>query len=175
IMGAGTTRRQELANDESREAPSVGELLVLRNVTLGRSLAGLSLEVAAGEVVGVAGVDGNGQRELVSVVVDDVRPDSGQIATDAKIATVREDRQTEGLVLDASVRDNLVLGEHAAFAFGGPLGLIDARALETEARARLERSGAPPDLDRDVRTLSGGNQQRIVVERALARRAPLLV
>jgi simple sugar transport system ATP-binding protein len=72
------------------------------------------------------------------------------------------------------VRDNLVLGELERFR--ARLGLLDLGALEREAKARLDRSGvSPPDLDRPARTLSGGNQQKIVVTRALARSAKVLV
>ncbi|HEX4448977.1 MAG TPA: heme ABC transporter ATP-binding protein, partial [Polyangiaceae bacterium] len=80
---------------------------------------------------------------------------------------VHEDREADGLVLDASVRDNLVLGELGTFSRAG---VIDRHALETEAKARLERSGiVPQDLDLPVRALSGGNRQKVVVARALAR------
>jgi simple sugar transport system ATP-binding protein len=147
--------------------------LDVRNVKLGRALDGLSLAVRAGEIVGVAGVEGNGQRELVSVLAGDVAPDEGEIVGGGTtVAVVRDDRQTEGLVLDATLRDNIVLGELGRFT---RWGVIDLAALEAEARKRLERSGAPTDPDRLARTLSGGNQQKIVVERALARSARVVV
>jgi general nucleoside transport system ATP-binding protein len=120
----------------------------------------------AGEIVGVAGVEGNGQRELVGVLAGEIVPDAGKVTGEA-VSVIREDRQSEGLVLDATLRDNVVLGELAAFSRA--LGVLDLGALETEARERLARSGAPADLNRAARTLSGGNQQKIVVARALAR------
>ena len=141
-------------------------VLALEGVSLGRALADVSFAVHAGEIVGVAGVEGNGQRELVAVLARDSAPDRGEVKG-AMPAVIREDRQLEGLVLDATLRDNLVLGELAAFA--GKLGLLDLDALESEARARMTRSGADAGLDRAARTLSGGNQQKIVVARALAR------
>jgi simple sugar transport system ATP-binding protein len=116
--------------------------------------------------VGVAGVDGNGQRELVRVLAGLDRLDSGDLRSDG-VAVVHDDRGVEGLVLGASVRDNLVLGELAAFTRSG---IVDRRALDREASTRLERAGIEPrDLDIPARALSGGNQQKIVVARALAR------
>jgi simple sugar transport system ATP-binding protein len=80
---------------------------------------------------------------------------------------VHEDRHAEGLVLDADVRDNLVLGELEQFT---RRGWVDAPSLEKEARSRLERARVvPADLDLPARALSGGNQQKVVVSRAVAR------
>ena len=141
-------------------------VLALEGVSLGRALEDVSFALRAGEIVGVAGVEGNGQRELVAVLARDSVPDRGKVKG-ALPAVIREDRQLEGLVLDATLRDNLVLGELGSFA--GVLGLLDLDALEAEAGTRLTRSGANADLDRAARTLSGGNQQKIVVARALAR------
>ena len=141
-------------------------VLALEGVSLGRALADVSFAVHAGEIVGVAGVEGNGQRELVAVLARDSTPDRGEVKG-AMPAVIREDRQLEGLVLGATLRDNLVLGELGSFA--GKLGLLDLEALESEARTRMARSGADADIDRAARTLSGGNQQKIVVARALAR------
>jgi len=126
----------------------------------------VSFEVGEGEIVGVAGVEGNGQREIVEVLAGAVAPDEGSVEGGER-AVVWEDRQSEGLVLDATLRDNLVLGELGRFA--GVAGLLDLRALEAEAAKRLAASGAEAELDRTARSLSGGNQQKIVIARALAR------
>ena len=166
IMGAGRAEPRA-ANASARvasEPPDV--VLELKGVSLGRALHDVSLELHAGEIVGVAGVEGNGQRELVALLARDCEPDRGEVVGPAP-AVIREDRQVEGLVLDASLRDNVVLGELGAFS--GALGLLDLRALEAEAGTRLARSGASADADRAARTLSGGNQQKIVIARALAR------
>jgi ABC-type uncharacterized transport system ATPase subunit len=153
------------AEDLAADGPA-DVVLALEGVSLGRALDDVSLTVHAGEIVGVAGVEGNGQRELVAVLARDSAPDRGNV-TGAVPAVIREDRQLEGLVLDATLRDNLVLGELGSFS--GKLGLLDLGALEAEARTRMTRSGADADIDRAARTLSGGNQQKIVVARALAR------
>ncbi len=121
----------------------------------------------AGEVVGVAGVEGNGQRELVRALARLERVDGGTIEPAATaISVVHEDRHQEGLVLDASVRDNVLLGELGRFARHG---LLDRAAIDAEAGARVDRAHAPRDLDAPARALSGGNQQKLVVARAIAR------
>jgi len=161
IMGEGPPPRLE------RRARQLGEVqLELRDVRRGRALRGVTLRVRAGEIVGVAGVEGNGQRELVRVLAG-LEPVDGGVVQAGPVAVVHEDRHAEGLVLAASVRDNLVLGELARFA---RLGMVDGAALEREARGRLERARVvPPDLDAPAAALSGGNQQKIVVARAVAR------
>ncbi len=165
---------------ESSEADAV---LLMKDVHVGRGLAGAALTVRAGEIVGVAGIEGNGQKELVALLAGDVAPSRGTLVV-GRTAVIREDRQVEGLVLDASLRDNVMLGELDRFT---RWGILDMTSLEREARARVERSGAlrsvtdegasaaALDLDRTARTLSGGNQQKIVVARALARDAKLVV
>ncbi|AKV02147.1 Nucleoside ABC transporter, ATP-binding protein [Labilithrix luteola] len=163
IMGAGRAgaRSTRSAVQVASEAPVV---LDVKNVRAG-PLDDVSLTVRAGEIVGIAGVEGNGQRELLELVAGDFEPVGGAIEH-GRVAVIREDRQTEGLVLDASLRDNLVLGELGSFTRRA--GLLDLEAIEKEASARLARSGANAGLDREARTLSGGNQQKIVVARALA-------
>jgi simple sugar transport system ATP-binding protein len=150
-----------------RRARDLGEVrLEMRDVRLGRALRGVTLRVRAGEIVGVAGVEGNGQRELVRVLSGLAAAESGTVSA-GPIAFVHEDRHAEGLVLAASVRDNLVLGELARFT---RFGVVDAAALEREASVRLDRARVvPPDLDAPARALSGGNQQKIAVARAVSR------
>ena len=174
ILGAvASTRRarEERESADGAEPISGKPVLVMRDVHVGRGLVDVSLTIRAGEIVGVAGVSGNGQEELVSALAGDVPEARGSIVAE-RTALIREDRQTEGLVLEASLRDNVVLGELGRFS---RWGMLDIGALEREARARIERSGAPNDLDRHANTLSGGNQQKIVVARALARDARLIV
>jgi simple sugar transport system ATP-binding protein len=156
----------------------------MKDVHLGRGLVSASLTLHAGEIVGIAGVSGNGQRQLVDLLAGDVQPTSGSLVI-GKTAIVREDRQGEGLVLDASLRDNVLLGEFDRFSHWG---VLDTGALEREARARVLRSGALASvagrsaeelsaaaIDRPARSLSGGNQQKLVVIRALARDAKVIV
>lgn len=187
IMGAEARRGDAPARD-SEPAPLAAEpVLVMTDVDVDRGLRSASISVRAGEIVGIAGVEGNGQKELVALLAGDAAPTRGTLVA-SPTAVIREDRQSEGLVLDASLRDNLLLGELAKHA---RWGMLDLGSLEAEARKRLEVSGAvrsvsavsdgaaprdaSRDLDRAARTLSGGNQQKIVVARALARDAKLIV
>jgi ABC-type uncharacterized transport system ATPase subunit len=134
----------------------------------GRALRGVDLTVRAGEIVGIAGVEGNGQTELVRILAGLDSPETGEVETGGA-SVVHEDRLEDGLVLDAPLRENLVLGELSRFA---TFDVVDDKALDGEARARLDASHAvPADLDAIARALSGGNQQKIVMARAIARTA----
>ncbi len=168
------------ARDEA--APPVLDVEDLRLVDAGgrTRLDGVSFTVRSGEIVGVAGVEGNGQRELVralaglepraagTVLVAGRALDRDGVSLPARsrrahLAVVLEDRHAEGLLLDATVADNLVLGD-----VGDPRdGPLDERAMVARRIARFHVD--PPDPARLARELSGGNQQKIVVARALDR------
>jgi ABC-type uncharacterized transport system ATPase subunit len=164
IMGAEPPAPVDKRGWRARGEPVV----VVKGLRVGRVLRGVSFESRAGEIVGIAGVEGNGQRELVRALAG-LEPYEGVVTPgpDA-FAVVHEDRHQEGLVLDAPVRDNVMLGELRRFSRWG-WGAIDRRALDAEVVARLERAQAPRDLDAPARALSGGNQQKLVVVRAIAR------
>lgn len=138
-------------------------------------LADVSLQVHAGEIVGIAGVEGNGQHELIEVLARirrravprrELADASRERIEGGPCVVVHADRQTDGLVLDATLRDNLVLGELGAFCHAGWIdqGKLDAAVSTRFAHARVQSS-----LDAPARSLSGGNQQRIVLARAFAR------
>lgn len=150
--------------------PAGDDVLVLEDVTHEPHLRGVSLRVRAGEIVGVCGVEGSGQDELAHAIAGIERA-HGRVSTPGSTqapAVVHADRQREGLVLDATVADNALLGELGSGVSRG--WLVDRRAVREEARARVRRAGVEPaDLDAPVRALSGGNQQKLVVERACAR------
>jgi simple sugar transport system ATP-binding protein len=148
--------------------------LALADASGRRVLDGVDLAVKAGEIVGVAGVEGNGQRELVRALAGMEPHAEGRVAVAGKdlagarvrarrpvLGVVHEDRHEEGLLLDATVGDNLVLGD-----LGDP-GALDEPAVIAR---RIERFGVvPADAARLAGELSGGNQQKIVIARALDR------
>jgi simple sugar transport system ATP-binding protein len=136
----------------------------------------LDLAVRGGEVLGVAGVEGNGQTELVRVLAglmpaDGVMRLGGEVLAggparrrDQGLVVVHEDRHRDELVLGATVADNLVLGD---------LGCVRERRAVRERFARF--AVQPPDPGRLAGELSGGNQQKVVMARALDRTIAALV
>jgi general nucleoside transport system ATP-binding protein len=154
-------------------------VLELANVTVGSELRGVSLSVRAGELVGIAGVDGNGQRELAHAIAGlanhagtvtlrgrDVSHDSPRRRLAAGLAHIPEDRHTGGLVLDASVAENLSLGRAD---ITGRFRINRAR-VEAFAREQIAALDVRPAMPNALaRSLSGGNQQKIVIARELSR------
>jgi simple sugar transport system ATP-binding protein len=149
----------------------------------------VTLAVAAGEVVGVAGVEGNGQEELALALAGVVRPAAGTITLDGKdvarlgvrarraagLAYIPADRHGRGLALEQTVAENLLLGDRARYARAGGLW-IDRRKLVADARAIVEQLDVrPPHPHARVGGMSGGNQQKIVVGRALLTRPRAIV
>ena len=149
----------------------------------------VSLTVREGEVFGIAGVDGNGQSELVESVTGLRTPDAGRVVFGGEdvtdwprgrriregMAFVPEDRQERGLVMDFDLVDNGVLGSQhdAPYANGGRL---DWDEIEDHAADIVDAYDVrPPDVRADAEALSGGNQQKFVVGREFARDPSLLV
>jgi general nucleoside transport system ATP-binding protein len=146
----------------------------------------VSFSVAPGEILGIAGVEGNGQTELVEAIAG-LRPVvSGQVMLvgpdgaprDVTRASVREradfglshipeDRHARGLVLDFSVADNLIVGLHHHFSRG--IRLDRERIAENARRKVAEFDIRPPDPVLPARALSGGNQQKVVIAREMGR------
>jgi simple sugar transport system ATP-binding protein len=148
----------------------------------------VTLDVRAGEVLGIAGVEGNGQRELVEVVTGQRDPTRGAVHVgdgtritstrdfvDHGGAHVAEDRHHDAIALDATLFDNLALRHHARAPFQrfGFLSLRRLRALAHEIVARYDVR--TPGLGVVMRQLSGGNQQKAVIGRELYDQPALLV
>jgi simple sugar transport system ATP-binding protein len=145
-------------------------------------LGPIDLVVRAGEIVGVAGVAGNGQGELADVVAGLEPATAGRIAVDGREVTrssvtarraaglcyIPEDRYRRGLAPDASIRDNLVAGRHAGKP-GERRVLLDLAGIRRRCERVVPAFRIPArDLSAAVRTLSGGNAQRVVLGRELA-------
>ena len=131
--------------------------------------------VRAGEVVGIAAVEGNGQRELLRAIAGLARPASGRIAVEAPVALIPEDRTSEALIGDFSLAENLVLSQgQSAPWIRGPW--IDWAKAQHRTRELIEQFGVRASgSETAARGLSGGNQQRMVVASALERRPAVLV
>ncbi|KIT14924.1 sugar ABC transporter ATP-binding protein [Jannaschia aquimarina] len=167
--------------------PSASDLLKVENLTKDGAFRDVSLTLRAGEVLGVAGLLGSGRTSLAKALFGLATPDSGRVTLDgtdvplgdpiaaagAGIGYVPEDRLTEGLFLEQSIARNIAVGRLEAHASGGVLNLRD---LWEEAAEWLKRlSVKAPDPQAPVRSLSGGNQQRVVLARWMARQPRVLI
>jgi simple sugar transport system ATP-binding protein len=174
---------------------TIGEtLLEVEGLTVhdDRGLAAVkdvSFEVRAGEIVGVAGVDGNGQTELIDAISGLMTPSSGRVTVageelttanarehyDHGLGHIPEDRHRRGLVLDFSLAENLVLHDYEKAPFSR-LGWLNPARVVNFARGLLKefdvRGGAPQTR---AAALSGGNQQKVVVAREVARDPRVLI
>lgn len=151
------------------------DLAVPRLAGSGSGLRHASLRVRAGEVVGVAAVEGNGQRELLRVIAGIARHTRGTLEVLGPVSFVPEDRTSEGMIGGFSLTENLVLSQGGSAEWvRGPW--IDWRAAADSADALIARFGVRASGSAvPARTLSGGNQQRFLIAEALARRPRVLV
>ncbi|TDD45633.1 sugar ABC transporter ATP-binding protein [Nonomuraea terrae] len=153
------------------------EVLRVENLSARGVFSDVSFSVRAGEIVGLAGLVGSGRSEILEAVYG-ARPASGRVLLSGKqvrrgvVGTVKhgmglapEERKAQALLLDQSVTANITLGTLPEFA---RFGWIDRKRERAEARRLSEMlSIRPPDPERPIRTLSGGNQQKAVLARWL--------
>ena len=153
--------------------------LVVRGASAARAVDRVSFELRPGEVLGIAGVEGNGQTELVEALAGLRRADSGSVTLDGHdllalgvggrealgLGHIPEDRHRRGLVLDYSVAENLILGRQRRFTRRGLLDFTRLHAFAAERVAAFDVRPADPELA--ARALSGGNQQKVVVAREM--------
>ncbi|MEQ1701626.1 MAG: ATP-binding cassette domain-containing protein, partial [Ilumatobacteraceae bacterium] len=151
------------------------------------ALNDLSLTVRAGEIVGVAGVEGNGQRELGDLLSSLIDLDSGSVSIEGTrfrsgragsmarsgVAVIPEDRHDSGCVLDMSVADNLLIDRLETHSRIGFINRGRMRRAAEQLMAEFEIQGAGPSAP--FGSLSGGNQQRVVLARELSHRPKVLV
>jgi general nucleoside transport system ATP-binding protein len=152
------------------------------------SLDGVSFQVRAGEILGIAGVQGNGQTELCEALIG-LRPATGSVRLDGKdishasprdrlragISYIPEDRQEDGIVADFSVADNLVLDvyDRPPYASGIVMNLSAIREQATKLVTEFDVRTS--SIDTPVGTLSGGNQQKVILAREVGRQVRLLL
>ncbi|MEO6951829.1 MAG: ABC transporter ATP-binding protein [Polyangia bacterium] len=191
-LGQALVGRSLPALPKRTRAIEAGERLRLADVAIDRedgtrALDGLSLTVAPGEILGVAGVEGNGQRELAAVAAGLLRPARGSVHMGGRDATrldvaerhalglgfVPEDRHEEGLLLDAPLWESYYLGREAAY--GSSMVIPQALVVEDAAKKMATFDVRPADPWAHARGLSGGNQQKVLLLRELARRPTTLV
>src|SRR5262245_20007807 len=173
--------REVLLRVEKSPAQAGNIALSVKRLSLGSKLREITFEVHAGEIVGIAGVEGNGQTELIEVLAGLQRASGGEVYLNGKnisgltarkikelgIAHIPEDRHRRGLLLDFDLAGNLILGAHyRAPAAPSKFGLIDEKAITDKARRLIaDFDVRPPDETLPARSLSGGNQQKLIIGR----------
>jgi simple sugar transport system ATP-binding protein len=185
----------ELPSPQTEESTVTDQVrLELRGVELSgggerKVLDDIDLVIHAGEVLGIAGVEGNGQAELVEVIMGMRRPSAGEVLLDgedittagvreireAGVGYIPEDRHRHGLLLEAPLWENLILGHQTqAPNVKGPL--IDAKAAKAETeRVVREFDVRTPSIFVTAGSLSGGNQQKLIVGREMSHAPRVLV
>lgn len=154
-------------------------------------LNGVTLSVGRGEIVGIAGVDGNGQTQLAQIVTGVLTPEAGEVDLkgrkvavfnpggfiDDGVSLIPEDRNLQGLVGNMSIADNLVLKSTDTPAFSKAHGLVLKKAaIEDYARRMAQQYDIRcTSVNQEVRNLSGGNQQKVILARELESEPDLLV
>lgn len=187
--------RDVLLKVEKTDATPSGNVLSVQNLSVagkhGKALNGISFDVKAGEIVGIAGVEGNGQTELIESVAGliaasnqsgkvyfegaDVTNISARRRKELGIAHIPEDRHRRGLLLDSNLEENSILGVHyrAPVSSGG---FLNSSAIEKRTREIIENFDVrPPQAHLPARALSGGNQQKLIIGREFELKPKLLL
>ncbi|WP_339170262.1 ABC transporter ATP-binding protein [Anoxybacillus sp. FSL W8-1294] len=149
----------------------------------------LNLTVHAGEIVGIAGVDGNGQTELIEAITGLIKSESGSIRLNGKeirnltprqitetgVGHIPQDRHKHGLVLDFSIGENMVLQTYYKEPYS-KRGVLNFKAIYDKARQLIQEFDVrTPDEYTKARALSGGNQQKAIIGREVDRDPDLLI
>ncbi|MCA9972567.1 MAG: ABC transporter ATP-binding protein [Anaerolineales bacterium] len=173
-MGAPVLQLESVHAQSDRETPA---------------LRGVSLAVHAGQILGLAGVSGNGQRELAEVIAG-LRPATqGRVCLadaeitnrpprqimDAGLSYIPEERMRDGMIKEFTVSENLILREHDQAPYARA-GFFNFRAIANECRGLVQSFKVKtPTLETPVKNLSGGNIQKIILARELSRRPTVVV
>ena len=177
--------------------PGEETLLSLEAISLPRKKKGhplhdITLELRRGEILGVAGVEGNGQKELAEIITGIQHPSQGRVILDGQeiqrenvrqryergVVYISDDRLNDSLVTDMDMTENLMLRDYCRAPFSHK-GLLDRKAMLQTAKEKIQRyqvrsSGTSGEAT-PVRLLSGGNQQKLIVAREIHDRAQVVV
>jgi len=163
--------------------------LVARDVSGEKVLDNINFHIKSGEILGIAGVEGNGQTELVEVLTGLWRAASGSVRLngaditnftarqikESKVGHIPEDRQKRGLELDFTVKENLIFGFHYRPPFARS-GFLDAELITSHANRLIEEFDIrTPNAETNTRSLSGGNQQKVIIAREMHQEPDLLI
>ena len=167
--------------------PTAATVLQVDDLALTRQFADVSFSVRAGEIVGLAGLVGSGRSEILETVYGARRSSHGSVSVDGKrlrpgsigaavragVGLAPEERKSQGLLLDQAIYRNITVSSLGRFARGGFLNNRAERSRALELTRSLDVR--PPGVTRPVRTLSGGNQQKVVLARWLLRDCRVLL
>ena len=167
--------------------PAAATVLEVQGLGLAKTFADVSFSVKAGEIVGLAGLVGSGRSEILESVYGARRHSAGTVQVDGKrlragsvgaavkagVGLAPEERKSQGLLLDQAVYRNITVSTLGRFARAGFLDGAAERAAATELTRALDVR--PSGVERPVRTLSGGNQQKVVLARWLLRECRVLL
>jgi ribose transport system ATP-binding protein len=176
---AADAQREAVATTAEARAAATDEppRLAVRNLRAGRSLADVSFELRAGEVLGVVALEGQGQDELFDILSGQLRPEAGELEVDGRMMTFRHpaDAIRAGIVLVPGDRSSALLmqrsvGENIGLpgiASARRWGLINGRIERRRVRAAIDRLQIDTRAQSEARRLSGGNQQKVTIARWL--------
>lgn len=191
IVGRDVLLRVEKTSANPKET-----VLEIQNLTVegkhGKAVDNVNLEVKKGEIVGIAGIEGNGQTELIEVVAgltadyktsgkvifenSDITNTSARKRKELGIAHIPEDRHKRGLLLNSNLAENSILGVHyrPPIATGG--GLINGAVVEKRVKEIIQNFDVrPPNPELSAKSLSGGNQQKLIIGREFELNPKLLL
>jgi simple sugar transport system ATP-binding protein len=186
--------RDVLLRVEKTDAEPDGNVLDVVNLSIpgkhGLAVDDVSFSVRAGEIVGIAGIEGNGQTELIEALAGLCKPSSGEIkfegsdvtrrsARDLKelgIAHIPEDRHKRGLLLASDLAENSILGVHYRPPIAETSGLMNTAAINTRVNEIIKNFDVrPPVASLPAKALSGGNQQKLIIGREFELNPKLLL
>lgn len=166
------------------------ENLVVQNERKLDAVKGLNLQVRKGEILGIAGIDGNGQKELMEAINCLTKVSSGTIkingveiqnttprqVIDCGISTIPEDRQKRGLVLEFTVNENAILEKYREPEFS-PKGILDRKKIKEYTKQLIRNYDIRPEGcgEQLVGGLSGGNQQKVIIGREIENEPIMLI
>lgn len=187
MVGRAVTLKVEKTPAKPGETVLQIDALSAKNHRGVEALKTVSFAVRKGEIVGIAGVDGNGQTELIECMTGLRKSTGGKVTLggktltglkpgairDAGLGHIPEDRHARGLVLDFTVTENAVLGEQRKFS---RFGFLDFGRMKQRAEDAIKHFDVrPPNPEYQARKLSGGNQQKVIVGREVLRAPDLLI
>jgi len=186
--------RDVLLRVEKTPAKPESPVLEVKNLHVegkhGRAVTGVTFDVRAGEIVGIAGIEGNGQTELieslagllasndgtVSFLGKDITRRSARELKELGIAHIPEDRHRRGLLLHSDLSENSILGVHYRAPVAAASGFMDSGAIGKRVREIIENFDVrPPNAALSAKSLSGGNQQKLIIGREFELNPKLLL